>query len=173
MVTDLAKFHNKDIVCLGINPSNNQCIRPLPYIQRNYCLENNIFPGSKLTGIFTKEKAGLPHCEDRKYNKLNTSGVCSLEEYFKILKATLSPSLEDGFGTSPASDRKHFECECIPDKSLITIEVIPHSILIIRDQFKPDRIRCMFEDNQQDYRFISITDLYFCEYDRLFKFFIT
>ncbi len=166
VVTDLTKFHNKDIVCLaGVNPINYECIRLIPYLQCSFCMGKNILPGAKLTGSFRKVSAGPPHCEDQECHGLVKSGSCTLDEFHSLLEETLSPSLESGFGVGVKTGQKHFERECSPDKSMITIKVKPCSFDIVEDQYNPGRIKGIFEDNQsKEYRFIPITDFCFCEY---------
>jgi hypothetical protein len=54
IITDLTRFANKDIVCIaGINPKTNECIRPMPYIERASCEKLNILPGAIIEGDFT------------------------------------------------------------------------------------------------------------------------
>lgn len=166
VVTDLTKFHNKDILCLaGVNPENYECIRPMPYLQCHYCLQNQILPGAKLTVSFKNTGSEAPHCEDRNCHSLKNTGSCSYEEFYSILTETLSPSLAAGFGVHLESGQKHIGGECSPIKSIITIEVEPNEFTIVKDQYNPGRIKGIFEDEERnEFKFIPITDYCFCEF---------
>ena len=166
VVTDLTKFHNKDILCIaGINHENYECIRPLPYLQCNYCLQNQILPGAKLKGSFKNTGSEAPHCEDRDCHSLINSGNCNYKEFYSLLTETLSPSLSAGFGVNLESGQKHIGCECSPEKSIITIEVEPYELTIVKDLYNPGRIKGIFEDEEgNEFKFISITDYCFCEF---------
>jgi len=166
VVTDLTKFHKKVWLCLaGVNPKNYECIRPLPYLQCNYCLQNQILPGARLTGSFKNTGSEAPHCEDRDCHNLINIGACNYEEFYSLLTETLSHSLEAGFGVKLESGQKHIGCECSPEKSIITIEVEPNELTIVKDQYKPGRIKGIFEDEDgNEFKFISITDYCFCEF---------
>lgn len=68
IITDLTRFAKQDIVCIaGINPSTNECVRPLPYLPTNECRRLNILPGAILHGNFTTPPITAPHTEDRNY----------------------------------------------------------------------------------------------------------
>jgi hypothetical protein len=55
--------------------------------------------------------------------------------------------------------------ECSPDKSIITIEVEPNELTIVKDQYNPGGIKGIFEDEDgNEFKFISITDYCFCEF---------
>jgi hypothetical protein len=166
VVTDFTKFHNKDIVCIaGLNPSSIECIRPMPYITCSSCLKYDVVPGVVLTGYFDKRSAIAPHCEDRNCKNLTKSGFYSIGQFHDLLKKSLSPSLESGFGVCIDNGQKHFDCQNVPEKSIITIEVSSYDLEIIEDQFNPGRIKGIFSDKQnREYRFISITDFCYCEY---------
>lgn len=166
VVTDLTKFHNKDILCLaGVACNDNNCIRPMPYLKREYCLDNEILPGAKLAGEFNTSGTNYPHCEDRECRNILKSGSCSYDEFYSVLQKTLSPSLSSGFCADIGSGEKHFSCDCVPDKSIITIKVDPINFDVVDDQFNPGRIKGIFEDAAgNEFRYISITDFCFCEF---------
>jgi len=82
IITDLTRFANKDIVCIaGINPETNECIRPMPYIQKPSCQKLNILPGAIIEGNFTPRACTAPHNEDRNRAKLKFFGPCTSGEF--------------------------------------------------------------------------------------------
>ena len=86
IITDLTRFANKDIVCIaGINPETNECIRPMPYIQKASCQKLNILPGAIIEGDFTPCACTAPHIEDKDRAKLKFLGPCSSEQFKSIL----------------------------------------------------------------------------------------
>lgn len=166
VVTDLTKFHNKDILCLaGLDPVGHECIRPLPYLQCSYCLRNQILPGARLKGSFKRTGSEIPHCEDRDCQNLINTGKVNYEEFHSLLNDSLSYSLEAGFGVALEAGQKHIGYEYSPEKSIITIEVDPSEFSIVKDQYNPGRIKGIFEDKEgNEFKFISITDYCFCEF---------
>lgn len=72
VVTDLTRFKNEQLVCIaGIDLSNGQCIRPMPYLARAECQRLNILPGAILSGVFSPAtQVSGPHQEDMNYSNL-------------------------------------------------------------------------------------------------------
>lgn len=166
IITDLTRFANKDIVCIaGINPETNECIRPMPYIQKASCQKLNILPGAIIEGDFTPCACTAPHYEDRNRGELKFLGPCSSEEFKSILKNTSFDSVEEGFGVTLTLGQKHIPHDTPPDKSIITLPLDPNQLNIVEDGYKPRKLRVIFTDQTgKSFRYLSITDLGFFEY---------
>lgn len=166
IITDLTRFANKDIVCIaGINPETNECIRPMPYIQKASCQKLNILPGAIIEGDFTPCACTAPHYEDRNRGKLKFLGPCSSEEFKSILENTSFDSVEEGFGVTLTLGQKHIPHDTPPDKSIITLPLDPNQLNIVEDGYKPGKLRVIFTDQAgKSFRYLSITDLGFFEY---------
>lgn len=167
IITDLTKFANNDIVCIaGINPTSNECIRPLPYISTNECRIQNILPGGILHGNFTLPQITAPHTEDRNYQgPLSFKGPCTAESFISILKATESPNAENGFSIILQTGQKHIPANNTPNRSIITLSVNPWDLSIVPDSYNPGKIKIIFSDKSgYEFRYLSITDLGFYNY---------
>ena len=66
IVTDLTRFSNPDIVCIGvIDTDSGQCLRPKPYLKSAWVERHNVQPGTILAGkLALKSDAENPHIED-------------------------------------------------------------------------------------------------------------
>lgn len=167
IITDLTRFTNPDIVCIaGINPTTNECIRPMPYLTTSKCHSLNILPGAILSGNFTKISCTAPHTEDRKYRgRLRFKRPCSAEEFSAILKASESQSAEEGFSVEILDRQKHIPDTTPPQKSIITISVNPLELRIVPDSFNPGKIKVIFFDKSgHEFWYHPITDLGFHNY---------
>jgi len=166
IITDLTRFSNKEIVCIaGINPETNECIRPLPYIQKASCQRTNILPGAIIKGDFTPCTHTAPHTEDRNSANLKFLGPCSTEQFKSVLERSSDNSVEEGFGVTLSSGQKHVPHDSPPEKSIITLSIDPTQFKIFKDSFNPSKLRVTFTDNSGiSFRYLSITDLGFFEY---------
>ncbi len=166
IITDLTRFTNKDIVCIaGVNPASNECVRPMPYIQKASCQELNILPGAIIEGDFAPCDCTPPHMEDRNRSRLKFRGPCSSEEFKRLLKNTSFNSVEEGFGISLAYGQKHVPYDTPPNVSIITLSLNPNQLDIVKDHYKRGKLRVNFTDQAgKSFRFLSITDLGFFEY---------
>lgn len=172
IITDLTRFSNPDIVCIaGINPATNECVRPLyksapSYVLLSKCKELNILPGNIIEGDFTKVASLLnPHSEDRNYTTLTRVGICSSEEFQKLLENDLVDSISRGFGYDFPEKGKVIPKNFAPTKSIITLKVKTKNIEIVKDGFKEGNIRLNILDNDgKRFSFLSITDLGFYNY---------
>lgn len=166
IVTDLTRFANQDIVCIaGINPSTNECIRPLPYIQKSFCQKHNVLPGKIIDGNFTPCQCTAPHYEDKNYTNLKFLSPCNSEEFKCILKNTSFTSVEDGFEVTLTPGQKHIPHDSPPGKSIITLSLIPSKLNIVEDSYNEGQLRVNFIDQTgKNFRYLSITDLGFFEY---------
>lgn len=167
IITDLTRFSRQDIVCIaGINPTTNECIRPLPYISSADCRRLNILPGAILDGNFVPKPCSAPHTEDRSYQgQLTFNGPCSTEEFMSILKVTESPNVQEGFSTQIPFGQKYIPSNTPPQKSIVTISVNPMELSIVPDSFNPGKIKIIFTDRSgREFRYLSITDLGFYNY---------
>jgi hypothetical protein len=166
IVTDLTRFHNKDIVCIaGINPKTGECIRPLPYLKVSRCIEENILPGAILSVKLMPSHSSPPHVEDRDYSEIQYLGLCDMEEFEKILSDSDSVSVQQGFGLEMEYGQKYFTTDNPPKRSIITVAVDSENIVMRLDQYNIDRIKVIFTDHKGDeFKFLSVTDLCLCEY---------
>lgn len=167
IITDLTRFSRNDIVCTaGINPANNECVRPLPYLLTDKCRRLNILPGAVLEGEFTERPCAPPHTEDKDYRgDLSFKGPCSAEKFIAILKATESSNVEEGFSIRLTGGEKHIPSLTPPEKSIITLSVNPRDLSIVQDAYKPGKIKVIFSDKSgRTFRYLAITDLGFYNY---------
>ncbi len=164
IVTDLTRFSNEDIVCIaGIEVKSKQCVRPLPYLEKSKCRKLNLIPGAILEGKFIKPKTiDKPHTEDMNYEKLSFKGPCSSEEFESVLKTTAYPSINEGFENKVPAGTKVVPPGNPPSKSIITLELKPSQIEIVKNAFEPKSPRVNIMDNDgRKYTYLSVTDLGF------------
>lgn len=167
IITDLTRFSNPDIVCIaGICPKTNQCIRPLPYLEKSICKQLNIWPGAIIDGDFVpKQHCVAPHTEDYDYENLNYCGDCSSEDFRNILKRSEVASIQCGFSVQLDNGQKHIPINVKPNVSIITISLNPQNLEIVKDLYKPNKLKVLFTDNDgQSYRYLGLTDLGFFLY---------
>ena len=164
IVTDLTRFAKDDLVCIaGIDVKSKQCIRPLPYIQKDVCKKLKILPGAILAANFTKPpKVNKPHTEDMHYDKLSFKGPCTSDEFESILKSSLYPSINEGFDGKVPAGAKVIPPESPSSRSIITLKLKPTQIEIVRNAFDAKNLRLNILDNDgRKYSYLSITDLGF------------
>lgn len=164
IVTDLTRFSKDDVVCIaGIDVKSKQCIRPLPYLKKAACKKLKILPGAILGGNFTKPKSvAKPHTEDMHYEKLSFKGPCTSDEFESVLKASLYPSISEGFDGKVPVGTKVIPPNTPPARSIITLKLKPTQIEIVRNAFDPKNLRLNILDNDdRKYAYLSITDLGF------------
>jgi len=164
IVTDLTKFTNEEIVCTaGIERDSNECIRPMPYLKRNYCEAKNILPGSVIhfDGNFVKSLNPKPHVENCQHKgDIKNLGPCSSEEFRKILTDTDTHSVEEGFSVKIQEGEKYFSVDCPPSCSIITLSINPSKISVHRNKFNAKKLQSWFFDlNGNQFRYIPVTDL--------------
>lgn len=167
IITDLTRFSTPEKVCTAaIDVITGECFRPMPYLKSDRCAELNIHPGAILEGnIFLKSNNEKPHIEDATYEQLKYLGVCSTEDFKKILDGSLSNSVSSGFGINFEVGQKHVPINENASCSIITIKIESTQIKIHEDQFKPGKIKCSFTDGSgHEYRYLSITDRGFFDY---------
>ncbi len=166
IITDLTRFARQDIVCIaGINPETNECIRPMPYIQKASCQKLNILPGAIIEGNFTPRACTIPHTEDKDRANMKFLGPCGSEQFKNILKNTCFESVEEGFGVTLTLNQKHIPPDSPPNKSIITLPLNPNQLNIVEDGYNPGKLRVIFTDQAgKTFRYLSITDLGFFEY---------
>ena len=164
IVTDLTKFANEEIICTaGIERDSNECIRPMPYLKRNYCEAKKILPGSVICfdGNFDKSLNSKPHVENcQRKGDIKNLGPCSSEEFRKILTDTDSHSVEEGFSLKIPDREKYFPVDSPPSCSIITLSINPSKISVHRNKFNAKKLQSWFFDiNSKQFRFIPVTDL--------------
>lgn len=167
IITDLTRFSNPDIVCIaGINMATRECVRPLPYLKLTLCKDNNVLPGNVINGDFTKSVTiENPHVEDHSYQELKRVGICTSDEFQRLLDNDLSSSISQGFSYSFPEKGKVIPKDFAPIKSIITLKVNASNIEIVKDGFKEGNIRLNLLDNDgRRFSFLSITDLGFYNY---------
>ena len=167
IITDLTRFRDQTKVCVaGIDPRTGDCIRLQPYPKAQWCEKHKIFPGTIVKGDFKvcPERLG-PHQEDYWCRNLSVTGCCSYAEFKDLLVSSQFASVGEGFEFSFEQDQKHLPIGHSVDRSIVTIPVNPTYVEIVRNTFKPGKIKLHFTD-QADHRFryISVTDLGFYDY---------
>jgi len=167
IITDLTRFQNPGIVCTaGTDMKSGACLRPMPYLRTQECERLKILPGAILSGEFIPQK-GLsgPHQEDARYSKLTFEGPSSSEEFRGALEAGLHDSVEDGFDIRLKSGQKYVPVGHSVARSIITLNVDPHSIQIIEDRYNPGKTKIHFVDSSSsEFSYLPITDLGFHRY---------
>lgn len=164
IVTDLTRFSKDDVVCIaGIDVKSTQCIRPLPYIKMATCKKLKNLPGAILKGEFTEPKSlDKPHTEDMHYKDLSFKGPCTSEEFETVLKATTYSSIYEGFDGKIPAGVKVIPYDAPPSRSIITLELKPAQVEIVRNAFDSKNLRLNIKDNDgRTYVYLSITDLGF------------
>ncbi|MEI7708452.1 MAG: hypothetical protein WCI90_09295 [Chlorobium sp.] len=164
IITDFTRFSNPKIVCTaGIDLTNGQCIRPMPYLNAVFCKSENIVPGAILTGEFTPvQNLTAPHQEDMSYKNLSCMGPCTSSEFKLALHAGLCDSVENGFQIALADNQKHIPISHAIGKSIITIKIQPDKIEIVEGTYNQKKIKLNFTDNSgRVFKYIPITDLGF------------
>ena len=164
IVTDLTKFANEEIVCTaGIERGSNECIRPMPYLKRNYCETKKILPGSVISfdGNFDKSLNSKPHVENCQYKgDIENLGPCSSDEFRKILTDTDSHSVEEGFSVKIPEGEKYIPVDSPPSCSIITLSINPSKIIVFKDNYSQKKIQARFFDLKgKKFSKISVTDL--------------
>jgi len=167
IITDLTRFaHGNPSVCVaGIEVKSGKCIRPMPYLKFEECVELDLFPGSILTGDLTPfPNLKFPHTEDCRAIGLKLTGVCTSDEFRKVLEESCATGVENGFGVSIPNGERVIREDSAPASSIITLRVDSKHIRIA-DGYKPGSIRLDFRDSvgREWYNF-PITDLGFFDY---------
>lgn len=165
IITDMTRFSKENILCIaGIDLETNQCVRPMPYLDRQKCEACNMIPGAILEGDFSPQKtAPAPHTEDHDYTKCFFKGPSTAEDFKKALQADLADSVENGFGIPLADKQKYYPPETPPDKSIIT--VMTDDISIVKSKYEPYKPRIVFTDRSgRTFWYLPITDLGFYNY---------
>lgn len=164
IITDLTRFQNDDIVCTaGTDLQSGDCLRPMPYLKTKYCVELGILPGAILSGEFApaKDLSG-PHREDATYSTLTFEGPSSSDEFKDALEAGLYGSIQDGFEIDLTARQKYVPIGHSVSRSIISLNVDPHSIEVVEDSYKPGKTKIHFVDSSgQEFRYFPITDLGF------------
>lgn len=168
IITDLTRFKqgNPDVCTAGIDRATGECIRPMPYLKFTQCMEHGILPGGILTGEFAASPARTaPHVEDCSWQELSFEGACSGEEFRRVLAESCFPSIGDGFEVTLPAGEKVIPPSHTVQRSIITLKVLPQTLDIVEDRFKPGSIKLHFTDSTgRSYRFFPITDLGFYDY---------
>jgi len=168
IVIDLTRFKegNDDVCTAVIDMETGECLRPMPYLKGVRVRELNMHPGAVLEGEITKNiGAENPHIEDASYRDLKYKGPASGEEFKAFLERTLSDSIESGFGVPFGEGQKHIPAGQQAACSIITIRILPRTLTIHEDAYKPGRIKVSFTDNMgHSYRYLPITDRGFYDY---------
>lgn len=169
MVTDITRFSTREKVCTAaIDVETGECLRPMPYFEFDWCVANNIHPGTILEGQFSRiPNSSSPHTEDFFYTRgsLSPHGKATSAQFKATLDRTLSSSISDGFGVLFTQNQKHIPIGTPPNLSIITIKVPPSVLRIRKDKFNSGKIKASFTDRSgHSFSFIPITDLGFYDY---------
>jgi len=163
IITDFTRFANPQIVCTaGIDLTNGQCIRPMPYLNAAFCKSLHIVPGAIISGEFTPvQNLTGPHQEDMFYKNLSYLGLCTSSEFKNALHAGLCDTVENGFQIELGENQKHIPINHIIEKSIITIKIQPDKVDIFGG-YNQTKIKLNFVDNSgRAFKYLPITDLGF------------
>ncbi|HGM7336252.1 TPA: hypothetical protein ACKQCJ_002597 [Stenotrophomonas maltophilia] len=165
VVTDLTRFKegNDDVCTALIDIESGQCVRPTPYLKKEFVKGLGMLPGSIVEGEISPVRgASRPHREDCTYGDLKMIGAVTASEFKNILESSLSENVASGFG--PDFDgMKFLPVDTKSDRSIITVKIKPDSFRVEKDNFGKYKVH--FDDlSGKSYRYISITDLGFHEY---------
>lgn len=166
IITDLTRFNKPGRVCIGvIDLKSGQCFRPMPYKSTKWVDEMDIQPGDVLKGkLKPKSEAESPHVEDATYHKLEYKGTLKSKDFKKILKKSVSQSVDKGFGANVWYG-KYLPANTEAKRSLITIEVAPNTLKISKDAQRNGRIRASFVDEGgSKFENLSVADRGFPSY---------
>jgi len=157
VVTEITRFKNTDIYCLaGIDLETGKCIRPKPYLKREFIEKNNIKVGDKLVGYFQELKSEKPHVEDSLFRNVKKIEGVSLKEFYEILENDSVSSVKDGFNVD-IEGKKILEGN-EPEKSIITLKISSELLDVVRDDY--GKIRVNVEDMDGGiYPSLALTEL--------------
>ena len=160
LITDLTHFNKDGKVCLAaIHTETLQCIRPVPYVNLEFCRNNQALPGCVITGRYGPHAAVAPHVEDVTNLELEIQGPSNWVLLKEILNQTLVQSLEEGFG-GPI-DGKSNPSDQPAKRSLITYK--PEKLRFEQSSYNPEKLKVHFDD----YRYVPINDLgYWLHFDQ-------
>lgn len=160
IVTDLTRFANPNICCLaGIDMETGECIRPLPYLEKNSIISCDIKPGTILRGNFDPcHTIVAPHTEDHDYeiSKLEYKNPETLTEFYSILEKDSVLSIEGGFNTRV--EGKKIKPEDAPSCSIITLKVPSNNVEVIKDNYGKIRVH-LTDETGNHFNYLSLTDL--------------
>jgi len=167
VVTDLTRFKegSKDVCTALIDVETGACVRPIPYFTYERVKALGMIPGAVIEGEFiSSAEAGKPHREDCDHRGLKLTGAVNAAEFRRVLDASLSPSVQEGFG-SDFDGIKFLPPGTTAQKSIITVKVKPGDLRVDKDNYGKYKVH--FRDSAgASYRYIPITDLGFHEYIR-------
>ena len=159
VVTDLTRFSDERVCLAGIDTENMKLIRPMPYLTQTDCQHHYILPGTKIAADFSPaSNIKAPHTEDHLWQNWRIIGKAASDEFHKLLQATLSPSISQGFGMD--INGKVIPEEYAPSNSIITIK----AAIRLQPGYQGDlqKIRASITDSDElTLSFLSITDLGF------------
>jgi hypothetical protein len=92
-------------------------------------------------------------------------GPCTSERFYQILKNDLVKDIGTGFEIVLAKGQKSLPAGHKVSRSIITIQINPTDIEIIKDQYKPGKIKANFQDqSRHKLSYVPIADLGFHDY---------
>lgn len=168
IITDLTRFStgNPRVCIAGIDPSNGECIRPMPYLPFSECERLHMLPGGILNGNFTPfAERTIPHMEDCHHSELQYGGASTTAQFRQVLESAHFSTPGDGFDYDfPAGDRLLPSTHQIA-RSIITLQVNPADVEVVENIHAPGSIRLHFTDGSgRRWRYFPITDLGFFDY---------
>lgn len=166
VITDLTRFksESENVCTAGLDLTTQKCIRPMPYLKKEYCRRNSVKPGTILEGEFRYQRNPKPHIENHSYSNLKVAGSASEEVFKSLLSRTSKTLVEDGLGCEVEEGQKYVPENAGVERSLFTLKLDPDDIYINKSNYGDvDKYTISFSDASRNYKYISITDLGFFE----------
>jgi superfamily II DNA helicase RecQ len=171
VITDFTRFkaESKYVCTAGLDIKNLMCIRPMPYLNKKFCIDLGIMPGTILRGRFHCIGNSKPHMENHRYSSELTKIDKSSETWFmESLSKTAYKTLNEGFSCEIKSGEKHITTETKPQRSLFTLKIKPENFKLRRATFDGvEKVSADFKDDFNSFYSVAITDYYF--YQALLK----
>lgn len=166
VITDFTRFRaeSKYVCTAGLELETLSCIRPMPYLSKEYCMNFGIRPGSIIEGFFHDVRNDKPHMENHRYSGINKIGDSSEKLFSECLIKSSVKSLNEGFSTKVMPGEKHLTKESKPQRSLFTLKIDPDVLKLRRSKYDGvEKISADFNDGVNEFSSVAITDFYFYE----------
>eukprot|EP00388_Colpodella_angusta_P010317 GDKJ01026927.1.p1 GENE.GDKJ01026927.1~~GDKJ01026927.1.p1 ORF type:complete len:240 (-),score=-10.84 GDKJ01026927.1:72-791(-) len=163
VITDLTRFNTNEKVCIAGFDSNNLCIRPMRYLTQQEAKDLMVVPGTILRADFSPiPNPERPHKEDHFWKNPRNMGSVTSDDFLSLLERTNVGSIASGFGAVIEDGQKHIDIGLAGEitSSIITLEIPPGNLQLVRDLRDGTKIKVHIEDNSGfDMEYLSLTDL--------------
>ncbi len=162
VVTDLTTFHDDRVCIADIVEATGACIRPEPYMTRQWCLEQGVKPGSILRGEMTPfENLQPPHVEDHHCPASQSAGQKTAAEFQALLAGQACGSVCQGFDRELPQRQNYIPREQPPGRSILTVQA--RRVQLWVSQF--GKLKGHLTDQTgREFAFLPVADLLLREY---------